>query len=512
MTPAVFARRRFAGWRALAVLVLVLAAASLPAAAQSMACGSYTRDDGNAVLIIESEGHGFLTSPHAPTEELRLARSEDVLGMVNLATGDMENWSFGEGDRTLTGGYHDFVRDTPAACKPFYAVEEGSCRADPVACLEDFLEAEPAQLRQWCREDVPVACKRLIELYERQANEAAPEQAPPFEKPAQCDETAKVFDAEVCMRLLETVAGEIMGKALTGLSRAPQATLPAAQLVELADLCRQHPREEFCQSVAQALWDAGRLLDARQALQHACSERPQAQACSLVAPLLGLSVAALSPQPATTLPCGTYQAETGLPSGLRFGDDGVVQVIGYTTRLRASVQDERIHLRRDLGDDFVLQASEDGSLVGMDGSTRFAHYTRRPGATDACSSGPRAFLEIVQPLDCPTLDRAGGAEACCKAGQLLGCRIAATTRVRADDWRGAQPYYAALCSAGVRAGCVGLAEVFEHTGDEAVPAALKAICVAGGVAHTACDVDATRDWPALRAMVRAIAEDAARRE
>lgn len=509
MTSVVSARRRFIGWRALAVLVL--AAASLPAAAQSMACGTYTQDDGNAILTLESEGHGFLTPANASTEELRIARSEDVLGMVNLATGRMENWTFGDGDRTLTGGYHDFVREKAAACKPFYAVEEGSCRADPVACLENYLQAEPVQLRQWCSEDIPVACTRLVELYERQANDAAPEEAPPFPKPAQCDETAKGYDPVVCLRLVETMAGEIMGKAVMGLSRAPQAILPTEQLVELAGLCRKNPREEFCQSVAEAQWNAGRLPEARDALQHACSTRAEAYACTLVAPLLGLPTAALSPVPTTTLPCGRYVAERGMHADLQFGDAGVVQVSGYAARLRARVQDGRIHLRRDIGDDVVLQTARDGSLVGMDGDTRFAHYTRQPGAAGACSA-PLSFTEIQQPLDCPTLDREGGPEACCKAGQLLGCKLAASARARDEDWKSTPPYYAALCTAGVRDGCVGLAEVYLHTGDEAVPNMLAAICAKGGATHIACDVDATRDWPALRAMVRAIAEDAARDE
>jgi len=510
VTSAVFARRRFAGWRALAVLVL--AAASVPAAAQSMACGTYKQDDGHALLTLESEGHGFLTSAASPTEELRIARSGELLGMVNLATGRMEQWTFGEGDRTLTGGYHDFVREKAAACKPFYAVEEGSCRADPVGCLEHYYQATPAQLHQWCSEDVPFACRRLFEVYQEQANNAVPEQAPRFPLPAQCKETAKEHDPAVCMRLLETMAGELMGTAIMGLSHAPQTVLPSEQLVELAGLCKQHPREDFCTRVAEAQWNAGRLLEARDALQHACGTRAEAYACTQVAPLVGLSAAALSPVPTTTLPCGRYVAEHGLPSDLQFGDAGVVQMVDYATRLRARVQDGRIHLRRDIGDDVVLQTTRDGSLVGMDGNTRFGHYTRQPGGAGACSA-PLAFTEIAQPLDCPTLDREGGPEACCKAGQLLGCKVAASTRVRNDDdWRGAQPYYAALCSAGVRDGCVGLAEVFEHTGDEGVPAALKAICAKGGATHIACDVDATRDWTALRARLRAIAEDAARGE
>ncbi|KAG1384219.1 hypothetical protein G6F59_017747 [Rhizopus arrhizus] len=80
-----------AGWRSL--LLLVLASASLPAAAQSMACGTYKDSSGNTTLTLESEGHGFLSGPYQATEELRIARQDDVLGTGNLSTGRLENCS-----------------------------------------------------------------------------------------------------------------------------------------------------------------------------------------------------------------------------------------------------------------------------------------------------------------------------------------------------------------------------------------------------------------------------------
>lgn len=496
MTPAVPLRARFAGWRCLLLLALVLP--SLPAAAQAMACGTYKQEDGSATLRIESEGHGFLVPAYSAIEELRLARDAEVLGMVNLATGRMENWTFGEGDRTLTGGYHDFVLEQPAACTPGYEVEVGSCRADPVACLENLTGTAPVQLRQWCSEDVPAACKQLIEHYQSQADEARPDRLGEG-RPAFCDPESDAYDEDACLSLAKAVVGEEMGKALFGMSRVQHAALPAAQLVEVMSLCRQHPREDFCETVANAQWNAGRLLEAREALQHSCSGRADAHACRLVAPLAGLSAAALAPVPASTLPCGTYQAQYGVPSGLRFGDAGVVEVLGYSTRLRARVQDGRIHLRRDLGDDIVLQPVRDGSLVGMDGATRFAHYARRADAVGTCSA-PVVFKETPLPLDCPTLGRPGAAAACCKAGQLLGCKMAATESTDAERWDQAQPYFVKLCTAGIREGCLGLANVYEHTADPEAPRALSAICAQDGSGtHIACDVDATRNWPAMRA-------------
>lgn len=99
MPAAVSPRPRAAGWRSL--LLLALASASLPAAAQSMACGTYKDSNGNTTLTLESEGHGFLSGPYQATEELRIARQEDVLGTGNLSTGQLENWYFSDNDLSL---------------------------------------------------------------------------------------------------------------------------------------------------------------------------------------------------------------------------------------------------------------------------------------------------------------------------------------------------------------------------------------------------------------------------
>lgn len=115
-------------------------------------------------------------------------------------------------------------------------------------------------------------------------------------------------------------------------------------------------------------------------------------------------------------------------------------------------------------------------------------------------SAPVVFKETPLPLDCPTLGRPGTAAACCRAGQLLGCKMAAAESTDAERWDQAQPYFVKLCTAGIREGCLGLANVYEHTADPEVPRALSAICAQDGSGtHIACDVDATRNWPAMRA-------------
>lgn len=54
MSAAVFLRPRAAGWRSL--LLLALVSASLPAAAQSMACGTYKDSSGNTTLTLVFRG------------------------------------------------------------------------------------------------------------------------------------------------------------------------------------------------------------------------------------------------------------------------------------------------------------------------------------------------------------------------------------------------------------------------------------------------------------------------
>lgn len=163
MPAAVPFRPRAAGWRSL--LLLALASASLPAAAQSMACGTYTDVDGNTTLTIESEGHGFLSGPYQATEQLRIARQEDVLGTGNLSTGRLENWYFSDNDRTISTPYREFTREHTAVCKTMPEPIEGGCVMNTSECLEALPEAEPLKLHAWCAEGVGAACMQLLETY-----------------------------------------------------------------------------------------------------------------------------------------------------------------------------------------------------------------------------------------------------------------------------------------------------------------------------------------------------------
>jgi len=161
------------------------------------------------------------------------------------------------------------------------------------------------------------------------------------------------------------------------------APLPSAQLDELSELCRVQHGETFCADAAETLWSNGRLQQARDALQRSCAQRADAPACAPakdLAVLASATASALAPVPASTLPCGSFEAERSVLSQIRFLDGGVVQAGGREQPLRASLRDSRILIHRELGSDFVLQLLQNGNLVGMDGGNRFAYYERKPAA------------------------------------------------------------------------------------------------------------------------------------
>lgn len=502
MPAAVSLRPRAAGWRSL--LLLALVSASLPAAAQSMACGTYKDSSGNTTLTLESEGHGFLSGPYQATEELRVARQEDVLGTGNLSTGQLENWYFSDDDRTISTPYREFTRDHAAACKTMPEPVEGGCVMNTSECLEALPEAAPVKLHAWCAEGVGAACTQLLETYQQLAKDAAPAAAraePPM--PEICKEGSPSFNAEGCRAVAEVVASEMIGKSLLGLQHSFDPVLPSAQLDELAALCRQQHGETFCADVAEVLWSGGRLLQAQEALQLSCAQRADGVACGRAKALASLAAAPaaeLAPVPATVLPCGRFEAEYGVLSQLRFLDGGLIEVEGLDQHLRASLQDGRILIRRDVGSDFVLQLLQNGNLAGIDSGNRFAYYERKPEAGTASCKPPMAFVEIPLPLDCPTLGHKDGAKACCTDGKLLGCKVAGEALFKSEKWGASLPYFETLCSAGVREGCLALAAVYSHTADPKIPQSMAAICAKDGKGtHVACDVDATRNWPALKA-------------
>lgn len=489
------------GWRT--TLFTLLTAVSLPAtaAAQAMVCGTFVSEDTGTTLTLHSANEGVRQIPGQAPEPYLLSRLGDELKLADLDNGGVGALTVEDGGRLLSDRFNAYRLQKAATCRPATVFPAASCRAEIGTCLDDMLFASNDRLRQWCHEDVPAACKRLLANFQTEAREADRVVArqsiaaePP--EPDVCKPESAQYDEDACLEAAREAVSQAFAKALLGGLTADASPLPAAQLDEITTLCQAQTGGTFCAKAAEALWDAGRLVPARDALQRACTRGHDPRACERAAPLAGLDATALSPVAATSLPCGSYVASQGLMDHLPFGDGGMIDS-GFGGKLRARLVDGDIRVRHDQGDDFVFKRLANGNLIGMDSWNRFSYYAHTGGAQQC--SAPVVFVETPLPQDCPTLAREGGAQACCAAGKLQGCNAAGHQLALRNRWAEASPFYLTLCTAGVREGCENLASVYEHTGDEALPEQMAAICAKdGNGTHVACDVHATRNWGLLQ--------------
>lgn len=484
------------GWRA--TLFTLLTAVSLPAAAQAVVCGTFVAEDSGTTLTLHSANEGVRQIPGQAPEPYILSRIGDELKLADLDNGGVGSLNVQEGGRLLSDRFNEYRLQKAATCRRATVFPAASCRAEIGTCLNDTLFASNDRLRQWCREDVPAACKRLLANFQTEAREADRGVArqniaaePP--EPDVCKPESAQYDEDACLEAARDAVSQAFAKALLGgLTAAKASPLPAARLDEITTLCQAQTGGTFCAKAAEALWDAGRLVPARDALQRACTHGKDPRACERAAPLATLDAKALSPVAATALPCGSYVASQGLMDHLPFGNGGMLDS-GFGGKLRARLVDGDIRVRHDQGDDFVFKRLANGNLIGMDSWNRFSYY-EHTGETEQCSA-PVVFVETPLPQDCPTLGREGGAQACCAAGKLQGCNAAGHQLALRNRWAEAAPFYMKLCTAGVREGCENLATVYEHTGDEQLPGQMAALCAKDGKGtHVACDVYATRNW------------------
>lgn len=469
-------------------LPLLWLAAALPAAASTLACGSY-RHAGGSELVVENPGQASLHMDDGSTAIRYLLKQEgDTVQVADVSHGYITRYRLGDGGKRLsTTDLGDYVLASPATCTtPLPPPPAGSCRADIEACIGSADDGDGRHLLQLCREGLPFACDRLLERYRNQAIETAMDED--LAEPEACKPESPQFDEQAC----RTAASEMLGKALASAFTGSPPTLPAARLQELMQLCRDHPDGMFCGKVADEHWDSGHYLLAREALQLACTPGRPTLACKHAGLLSTLTPEDFNAPPATTLPCGNYHADTGMLHELDFGDRGLVEV-SFGAKLRARLEDGQVRLRHDKGGDYVFKRLDGQRLLGLDSWNRYAVY-RREGGTERCAA-PVAYVERPMPMDCPVMDGPDAAEACCTAGRLQGCNVVGHLKALAGDWRAATGYYRPLCEAGVRPGCENLFAAYLNTGEESTLEAMQAICERDGKGtHVACDVIETHHW------------------
>jgi hypothetical protein len=468
-----------------------LALFSLPAAADSLACGTYLdAESGTRLTILDGRNARLSREGMAPAAYWH-RRDGGAVHLYNLDDGYIDDYRMSADGRTLTGEdatfRKTFVLQDAATCAQVPPATPGSCAAEMDACMAGMDLASGATLKRRCEEGVPYACGRWIASLRDAAKAPSTLDAG---SPPVCREGTPTFDAAACDAVIVKALGEALAEVATAMS-SDDAPLSSAQLDALPALCERQGSAKICGIVAEELWTGGRYAEARTALRAGCERGEDPAACRHAVALSSLDDGALQGIAATTLPCGRFVADTGLMSELDFGDRGRVEAIGGT--LRARLQDGQIRIRHDKGGDFAFRRLGDDALLGLDDWNRYALY-RREGAVRTCEA-PTVYAEIALIEDCPQ-PGPETAVACCARGSLHGCNIAGNQAALANDWAGAKPHYLKVCVAGVRIGCENLAQTYAHAEDHAIPDALDALCAANA-RHVACDVRETTNWDML---------------
>lgn len=403
--------------------------------AAALACGVYQdQKNENSRLVIESGAQARELSAGSAPRRFEYRRAGAELQMADLEAGYVSKYKVDAGNRITDDlAFHEYTLSEPADCKPLpQAAAAGTCRADLSQCLDNAYSADESTLRRWCEmEALPFACDKLIDLYQTQAQESGPPE-PEIEKPPVCQEGTPTFSEEGCVAAAKEILSEQFAKSLVealGSMYADTVALSPSHLDRSIAMCDRTGSAKVCNNAAGKLWAAGRYLQARGALQTACSDGGDPDACKKVEPLLGMTDKEHF-APATQLPCGDYAAATGLMSELKFGDRGVVEG-GFGSRLRARLENGLVRIRHDKGGDFVFRVLDAQRLLGIDSWNEFALYERQGGA-DRCSA-PVAYVEKPLEQDCPAIMEAGGAKTCCDAGKLQGCNAVGNQRALQGD-------------------------------------------------------------------------------
>ena len=283
--PLPVSTRRLQGART--ALLILLAASALPAAAQSLQCGTFKDAAGDAVLRIASSVDAQRQrAGHAP-EPFYLERDGEDVTAISLASTESSTWTLSADGQALDDGDDHYVRESEAACRAVPPAAPDSCRADIADCMRTMAWAGAGSWRMWCREGIEAACNRLIEDYRTDARNSwvidrvMADPSIPSSVAAVCQEDDPAFDAEACRRNDEQERVAAVGTAFSLASQIPDTLpLPDEQLQELTEMCAGHPSERFCIAVADALKTAGQAETAQRALQLACQSGNAPQACA----------------------------------------------------------------------------------------------------------------------------------------------------------------------------------------------------------------------------------------
>ena len=328
-------------WLPLLAGGLLCGLATVSQAAQpAPGCGVYSNSQLGEIHVLSPDLMQRRVKDSTP-ELLHYQRVDSRLKVFNLDLGIGDAYTLLDDGRAIDTGM-DFVYTLtrPLSCQPpmpaATSVAGQACWQDLEACGQNSIQASDKDLRDMCADRLWFACTRLF-------------------------------------------AGEPAAWLQSALAAGPlPKPLPADRLEEAAQICLKGMSGAVCKEAANVNWDAGRYLQARALLRHACAA-PLADptACLAAEGMASLTGTALAAPVPAGLPRGRFRSDTGLARDITFGDSG--QVTGFAGLvMQARLEHGLIHMRHNQGGDFILRRVGEHTLIGLDMWNRLSVYEAQP--------------------------------------------------------------------------------------------------------------------------------------
>lgn len=336
-------RSRTAQWfQCLRALLFLLAAIAPSAHAQSPAtpqCGLYEVAGTNQYMRILSPNLIRKSALGGP-ELLYYAVESGKLAFYNLDLGLDDEYKLSQDGKSIDVGFDQvYVLKTPAACAapvqfPQTKVWPLCWKGGMMACLTAYGETSVKELEGMCAAGMPFVCKKLPDAWREAANLEPDESGRP-------------------------------------------APLGEAAWKVLQNACLNGVSASACTLAAQEAWTAGRYVDARPMLQHACDAPISSpDACALADSLEPLTPEVLALPAPGHLPRGAFKRPMGTLRELVFGDDGAVKDGDGALAMKARRENGLVKMQHNQGGDFAFKQLGDRYLLGVDYWNQLALFVR----------------------------------------------------------------------------------------------------------------------------------------
>ncbi|MEI7179994.1 hypothetical protein WCT65_13105 [Pectobacterium carotovorum] len=301
-----------------------------------LSCGIYTSDRGFEIHVMNTQLlHKVYKNDRITAHYVLNENKVDMVSMESLMTSEFD---ISPDRKTLKDFSGEYVLTEAKECsknvkKPENEISK-QCWENMSACSTLMQKSDVNTLKQLCLDNIYAACEQWDSI---------------------------------------AFAGDRIKKALAATTNLDlPMPLDPEWIATVVESCRTGLSGKMCNEAANALWNSGQYLAARDALQRACDALEwNSKGCPKAEALQSLTESDIS-SPASGLPVGHYVTRSGGPE-LFIAQDGTVKMKGNSS-VKAHLDNALIRIPRGQKDDFVFRRAGENKLVGIDSENTFKVY------------------------------------------------------------------------------------------------------------------------------------------